>query len=345
MATGANVWLSFEHSLDYALASEGEAMRRREVVSLLAVFGTGLPGFAYGEARLPRIGLLGSQPLQPIRSFKAKLSALGYVEDGNFAFAERWAQGRDDRYSALAAELAALPVDVVVAWGTPAALAAKRATTTIPIVFVAGDAINTGVVSNLARPEANITGVIAINVQLEEKRLELLKEVVPNLRRVAVLANSLNRLNKLNLETTHRVARDLKLAIEVFEVRSSAEIAGALKRLVESRPDAALLASDILLLSNRKQIVDTMAANRIPAIYPFREYKAAGGFIIYGANISVLFERAAEYVDRILKGEKPGNLPVQQATAFELIINMKAAAGLGLKVPSMVQVRADEVIE
>ncbi|MBL8665402.1 MAG: ABC transporter substrate-binding protein [Candidatus Odyssella sp.] len=320
-------------------------MRRREVVSLLAAMGAGLPGFARGEARLPRIGLLGSQPLQPIRSFKAKLSALGHVEGGNLAFAEKWAQGRDDRYPALAAELAALPADVVVAWGTPAALAAKRASTSIPTVFVAGDAVNTGVVSNLARPEANVTGVIAINVQLEEKRLDLLKEVVPNLRRVAVLANSLNPLNTINLETTHRVARDLALAIEVFEVRSSAEIGAALQRLIESRPDAALLASDILLLSNRKQIAETMAAHRIPAIYPFREYRDSGGFIIYGANISVLFERAAEYVDRILKGAKPGSLPVQQATAFELIVNLKAAAGLGLRVPSAVQVRADEVIE
>jgi putative ABC transport system substrate-binding protein len=320
-------------------------MRRRDAAFLLAALSAGFPGLARAQTRLPRIGLLGSQPLQPIQSFKAKLRALGYVEGGNFAYTERWAQGRDDRYPAMAAELAALGPDVIVAWGTPAALAAKRSTETIPIVFVAGDAVNTGVVSNLARPEANITGVIAINVQLEEKRLELLKEVVPNLRRVAVLANSLNPLNKINLETTHRVARDMKLAVDVFEVRSSAEIAAALQRLIRSRPDAALLASDILLLSNRMQITEAMATHRIPAIYPFREYRNAGGFIMYGANISILFERAAEYVDRILKGEKPANLPVQQATAFELIINMKAASGLGLKVPSMVQVRADEVIE
>ena len=322
-------------------------MRRREIVSLLAATGLGLPGLARAEVpgRLRHIGLLGSQPLRPIQSFKAKLRALGYVENGNFAFAERWAQGRDDRYPALAAELAAQGVDAMVAWGTPAALAAKRATRAIPTVIVAGDAINTGVVSNLARPEANITGVIAINLQLEEKRLELLKEVVPNLQRVAVLANSLNPLNTINLETTFRVARDLRLAIDVFEVRSGAEIGDALAKLVQSHPGAALLASDILLLSNRKLIADTMAANRIPAIYPFREYVDVGGFIIYGANISVLFERAAEYVDRILKGEKPANLPVQQATAFDLIINLKVAGGLGLKVPAAVQVRADEIIE
>jgi putative ABC transport system substrate-binding protein len=321
-------------------------MRRRDLFALAGAALAGSPWPARAESgSLRRIGILASQPLRPIESFKAKLNALGYVEGGNFAFVERYAQGRDDRYPALALELAAQQLDVIVAWGTPAALAAKRATRTISTVMVAGDAVNTGVVSNLARPEGNITGIIAINVQLEEKRLELLKEVVPTLQRVAVLANSLNPLNKINLETTFRVARDLEVTIEVFEVRSSTEIGGALAKLVQSRPGAALLASDILLLSNRKQIADTMATNKIPAIYPFREYVEVGGFIIYGANISVLFERAAEYVDRILKGEKPGNLPVQQATAFELVINLKVAAALGLKVPSMVQVRADEVIE
>lgn len=159
-----------------------------------------------------------------------------------------------------------------------------------------------------------------------------------------MLANSLNPLNTINLETTHRVARDLAFAIAVFEVRTGSEIAGALQKLIQARPDTALISSDILFLSNRQQITAAMAANRIPAIYPFREYRDAGGFIIYGANISILFERAAEYVDRILKGEKPGNLPVQQATAFELIVNMKAAA-LDLRIPSSVQICADEVIE
>ena len=202
-----------------------------------------------------------------------------------------------------------------------------------------------GQVSNLARPGGNITGFIALNVDLEEKRLELLKEVVPHLSRVAVLGNSLNPLNRVNLDTARRAGQRLSITLEAFEVRSSQEVEGALRGITQAAPDAVLLASDTSLLGERKQIVDSMAASRIPAIYPFREYAEAGGFIAYGANISILFERAAGYVDRILKGEKPANLPVQQATAFEILINLKAAAGLGLTLPASVLVRADEVIE
>ena len=239
-----------------------------------------------------------------------------------------------------------MPVNLIVTWGTPAAFAAKRATTTIPIVLGSiGDVINTGLVSNLARPDANITGFVALNVELEEKRLELLKEVVPSLSRVAVLGNSLNPLNRINLEAAHRTAKKLSIAIEGFEVRSSEEVRSALRALVEARPDVALLASDTLLLGERGQIVDTMAMTKIPAIYPFREYAEVGGFIAYGASISILFWRAADYVDRILKGERPSNLPVQQATAFEVIVNQRAAAGLGLTLPASLLVRADEVIE
>jgi putative ABC transport system substrate-binding protein len=254
-------------------------------------------------------------------------------------------KGRDDRYPAFAAELVAVPVDLIVAWGTPAALAAKRATTKMPVVLVAGDVLNTGLVSNLARPEGNITGFIAVNVELEAKRIELLKDVVPHLTRLAILGNSLNPLNRVNLDIARRAAAKLSVAIETFEVQDSAEVAKVLAALTAKRPDAVLVASDTLLLSERQQIADAMAASRIPAIYPFREYAAVGGFVIYGANISNLFENAAVYVDRILKGEKPGDLPVQQATAFEVIINLKAGAKLGLTLPPSVLVRADEVIE
>ena len=182
-------------------------------------------------------------------------------------------------------------------------------------------------------------------LSLKPKRIELLKDVVPHLRRVAILWNSLNPLNRVNLEIARRTAEKLSVAIETFEVQSSGEVASALAALTAKRPDAALLASDTLLLSERQRIVDTLGASRIPTIYPFREYAPVGGFIIYGANISVLFENAATYVDRILKGERPGDLPVQQATAFEVIINLKAAAKLALTLPPSVLVRADEVIE
>lgn len=319
---------------------------RRAFISLLGG-AAAWPAVARAQQAAPvkRIGFLGSLPLRPVERFRRRLQELGYVEGQNLIVESRFAEGRDDRYPAFAAELAAMPLDLIVAWGTPAALAAKHATARIPIVIVAGDVLSTGIVSNLARPEANITGFVAVNVELEAKRIELLKDVVPDLKRVAVLGNSLNPLNRVNLDIARRAAAKLSIAIETFEVRSGQEVAGALAALRDKRPDAALLASDTLLLGERQRIVETLAAGRIPAIYPFREYAAVGGFIVYGANISSLFESAAGYADRILKGEKPGDLPVQQATAFEVIINLKAAAQLGLTLPPRVLVRADEVIE
>jgi putative ABC transport system substrate-binding protein len=323
-------------------------VKRRAFITLLGGAAATWPLVAQAQqpARMKRIGLMANLPLRPIEAFRKKLQELGYVEGKSLIIEFRFAEGRDERYPAFAAELVALPVDLIAVWGTPAAFAAKRATTTIPIVIgAAGDVVNTGLVSNLARPDGNITGFIALSVEIEEKRLELLKDVVPRLSRVAVLGNSLNPLSRLNLDAARRAAQRLSVAIEVFEVQSGRDVERALRAVVESRPDAALLAPDTVLLGERRQIADTMAANRIPAIYPFREYADVGGFIIYGANISVLFERAAGYVDRLLKGERPENLPLQQATAFEVLINLKAAAGLGLDVPATVLVRADEVIE
>jgi ABC-type uncharacterized transport system substrate-binding protein len=323
-------------------------MKRREFISLLggAAAGWPLAGRAQQATRISRIGLMANLRLPPIERFRKALQEMGHVEGRNLVIEYRFAEGREERYPDFASELVALPVDVIVTWGTPAAFAAKEATSQIPIVMGGiGDALNTGLVSNLARPGGNITGFIALNVDLEEKRLELLKEVVPHLSRVVVLGNSLNRLNRINLDTARRAGQRLSIALEAFEVRSSQEVEGALLGITQAAPDAVLLTSDTLLLGERKQIVDMMATSRIPAIYPFREYADVGGFISYGANISILFERAAGYVDRILKGEKPANLPVQQATAFEILINLKAAAGLGLTLPASVLVRADEVIE
>jgi putative ABC transport system substrate-binding protein len=324
-----------------------DQLRRREFITLLGGTAAALPLAARAQQpeRMRRIGLIASAPLRPVESFRRKLQELGYAEGKNLVIEYRFAQGRDDQYPAFASELAALPVDIIVTWGTPAVFAAKRATTKIPIVFVAGDAVNTGIVSNLAHPEGNVTGFVALNVELEEKRLELLKEILPALSRLAVLGNSLNPLNRINLETVRRVAQKLGITLDTFEVRNNQDVAPSLLRIVDTRADAILLASDTLLLSERKQIADAMAQNRIPAIYPFREYAEVGGFIMYGANLSLLFQRAAEYVDRILHGERPDGLPVQQATAFELVINLKAALGLGLTLPPIVLVRADEVIE
>jgi putative tryptophan/tyrosine transport system substrate-binding protein len=186
---------------------------------------------------------------------------------------------------------------------------------------------------------------VALNVELEEKRLELLREVIPSLSRVAVLANSSNPLDRVNLDTVLRAAKRLGVTIEVFDARSSKDVASALAEMRASRPDVALVSADTLLLSERKQITEIMAASRIPAIYAFKEFSDAGGLLSYGADLSMLFERAADYLDRLLRGEKPGDLPVQQATTFELIINLKVASALGLTIPANVLVQANEVTE
>jgi putative tryptophan/tyrosine transport system substrate-binding protein len=321
-------------------------MRRRNFLGLLGGAAT-WPKLAAAQIVKPRrIGLMANLPLPPVQRFRQRLTQLGYVEGKNLTIEYRFGEGRDDRFSLFAAELVAMPVEVIVVWGNPAAFAAKRATTTIPILIgAAGDVVNTGLILNVAHPESNLTGFVALNVELEEKRLELLKEVIPNLSRVAVLANSANPLSRVNLDTARRAATRLGVAIEAFDVKSNKDVEGALAEIRNSRPDAALLASDTLLLSERKQITEMMATSRIPAIYPFKEYAEAGGLFIYGANLSILFERAGDYLDKLLQGEKPGNLPVQQATAFELVINLRAAAALGLTIPPSILVRADEVIE
>jgi putative tryptophan/tyrosine transport system substrate-binding protein len=321
-------------------------MRRRDFITLIGGAAALWPPAARAQQRTRRIGLMANLPLPPIERFRQRLAQLGYVEGKNLVIEYRYGEGRDDRFPAFAAELVAMPVEVIVVWGNPAAFAAKRATTTIPILIgAAGDVVNTGLIANISRPESNLTGFVALNVELESKRLELLKEVVPQLSRVAVLGNSANPLSRVNLDTARRSAERLGVTIEAFEVKDSAEVENALAAIAVSRPDAALLASDTLLLSQRKRITEVFAASRIPAIYPFKEYAESGGLFIYGANLSILFERAAGYLDKLLRSEKPGDLPVQQATAFELIVNLKTARELGLKLPPSVLVRADEVIE
>jgi len=277
---------------------------------------------------------------------RAKTERTWLCRGGTVRFEYRFAEGHDDRYSILAPELVALPVDLILTSGTPAALAAKTATSTIPIVMGSiGDAVNTGIVSSLARPGGNITGFSALNLELEGKRLELLKLLIPQLSRVGMLANAANPLLDVSLKSLRSAADVLGVSLDIFEIRRTDEIDGALLKLVQARPEAVVVAADTLLLNSRREIVEALTKGNLPAIYPFREYAAVGGLLVHGANLSVLFERAAAYVDRILKGAKPGDLPVQQATEFEIIINLKAASALGLKFPPTLLSRADEVIE
>ena len=326
----------------------GGPMRRREFITLLGGAAAARPFAALAQqpVKETRIGVLASQLLPPVRRFARKLRELGYVEGQNLRIEYRFAEGHDDRYPAMAAELVALPVDLIVTSGTPAALAAKRATSTIPVVMgTIGEAVSTGLVSNLARPGGNITGFAALNLELEGKRLQLLKDLLPRLSHVGMLVNTMNPLFDVSLISLRSAAKALGLTLNLFEIRNKDEIENALLRLDQARPDGVVVAADTVLLSNRREIAAALAKARLPAIYAFREYAEVGGLLVYGADLGVLFEGAAGYVDKIVKGAKPGDLPVQQATEFELIVNLKIAAALDLKIPPSLLGRADEVIE
>ena len=321
---------------------------RRAFVTLLggAAVAWPLSARAQQSEHMRTIGILASQSLPPIQRFARKLRDYGYVEGRNLRLVSRFAEGQDERYPVMAAELAAMPVDLIVTWGTPAALAAKQATTSIPVVMGAiGDPVSVGIVSNLARPDGNITGFAAQNVDLDGKRLELLKDLLPHLSRVGILANSANPVLEASLRKLHPAAETLRVAVEVFDMQAGGGLEAALLQLAQTHPDAVLVAPDLLLLTRRSDIAAALAKSKLPAVYPFREYSDVDGLMIHGANLGVLFERAAGYVDRILKGAKPADLPVQLATEFELIINLKTAAAIGLTVPPTLIARADEVIE
>jgi ABC-type uncharacterized transport system substrate-binding protein len=327
---------------------KGAIMQRREFIKLVGGAAATWPVAARAQqpAKMTRVGVLASQQFPPIRRFARKLQELGYIEGQNLRVEYRFAEGHDDRYPAMAAELIALPVDLIVTSGTPAALAAKRATSTIPIVMGSiGEAVSTGVVSDLARPGGNITGFAALNLELEGKRLSLLKDLLPHLSHVGILANTQNPLLDVSLRSLRPAAKALGLTLDLFEVHDKDEIESALLRLEQAHPDGVIVAADTVLLSKRREIAAAFAKGKLPAIYAFREYAEVGGLIVYGANLGVLFERAAGYVDKIVKGAKPGDLPVQQATEFELIINLKTAKALGLAVPPGLLNAADEVIE
>jgi putative ABC transport system substrate-binding protein len=318
---------------------------RREFITLLGGAAAAWPIAARAQQRVHVVGVLASQLLPPLQRFEHKLREYGYIEGQNVRFVPRFAEGRDDRFPAMAAELVALPVDLIVTWGTPAALAAKQATSSIPVVMALGDPVSVGIVSNLARPNGNITGFATQNVDLDGKRLDLLKDLLPHLSRVAMLANAANPMVDASLRTLRPAAEQLRIKLDIFDARSSAEIETALQRLNDARPDGVLVAPDLLLLTQRSEITAAFAKYRLPAVYPFREYAGVGGLMIHGANLGILFERAAGYVDRILKGAKPADLPVQLATEFELIINLRTASNMGLVIPPALIARADEVIE
>ena len=296
-----------------------------------------------------RIGYLGnasaSAQAKRVESLRAGLRDLGYVEGKNIVIEFRWAEGRYDRLPDLAAELVRLKVDVLVTSGTPGSLAAKQTTTTIPIVMTgSGDAVATGLVASLARPGGNITGSTDSVPELMAKRLELLKEIMPRTRRVAVLVNPDNSSTGPGFKAMESTARSLKVELQKVEVRRPDEFERAFSTMAKSRVDAVVVTTDGLFNNNVRAIADLAAKKRLPAAGT-KEFAEAGGSIGYGLNFPDMFRHAAYFVDKIFKGVKPADLPVEQPTKFELVINLKAAKALGLAIPEAVLVRADKIIQ
>ena len=326
-------------------------MNRRTFLCGLTLGTLALPFAAVAQqaGKVPRIGFLfyGSPgPSPEIDAFRLGLSELGYVEGQNITIEYRFASGRVERLPELAAELVRLKPDVIVTPGTPASVAAKQATSAIPIVFAGvADAVGSGLVVNFARPGGNITWLTGISAELGGKRLELLKEVAPKASRVAVLYNPADRSNVLVLKELQESAPALRLTLQPLGVRGPGEFEGAFVAMSRKRAHALFGAAGILTTENRKAIVDLAAKSRIPAMWGERQFVEAGGLMSYAVNFYDQVRRAATYVDKILKGAKPTDLPVEQPTKFELVINLKAAKALGLNIaPSLLQ-RADQLIQ
>ena len=313
---------------------------------------TPLAAEAQQAAKVPRIGYVATDLRSSAHlreAFLQGLRDLGYVEGRNVVIEYRSAEGKLERLPALAAEVVALKVDVIVAPGTPGALAAKRATGTIPIVFpAASDPVASGLVTSLARPGGNVTGLSNLNTDLVGKCLEQLKQAVPGVSRVAVLWHpdaSGERTDKDILKRAEVAARALGVRLQFVEARGPADFDRAFSDMTRARAGALTVLPSVMFINERRRLVDLAAKNRLPAVYNARDFVDAGGLMAYGPNFADMFRRAATYVDKILKGAKPGDLPVEQPTKFELVINLKTAKVLGLTIPPSVLARADHVIE
>jgi len=328
-------------------------MRRREFITLLGGAAVCWPLAARAQqpaAKVPRIGFLGNSTAELeanlVGSFRDGLRALGYEEGRNIVIEYRWAEGKYERFPALIAELVASNVDVIVTAGTPASLAVKTATTSIPLVMIAvGEPVATGLVASLARPGGNITGVTSMSAEIEGKRLELLREVAPNISHIAVLWNAGSPIQVIQERETRAAAQVLGMKMLSLGVRTLEEIEDAFAAIMRERPGALLVLADRLFLHHRTLIMEFATQHRLPGVHAYRELVEVGGLMSYGPSYADMHRRAATYVDRILKGEKPADLPVERPVKFELVVNLKAAKALGLEVPPTLLARADEVIE
>jgi putative tryptophan/tyrosine transport system substrate-binding protein len=322
-------------------------MKRREFITLVGGAAAAWPLAARAQqpAKLPIIGFLGaataSARSQWVAAFVQRLHELGWIEGRTVAIEYRWAEGRSERFAEIAAEFVRLKVDVIVTYATPPAIAAKEATAVIPIVSaVMGDPVGAGLVASLPRPGGNVTGLSNQSADLAGKRVEHLREVVPGLRRLAVLANVSNPVS--GVETGEVQA--LGLDVVTLEIRRGEDIAPAFETL-KGRAQALYVAGDPLMITNRVRINTLALGARLPTTYNQREFVEAGGLMSYGPNFPDLFRRAGDYVDKILRGTKPADIPVEQPTKFDLVINLTTAKALGLEVPPTLLARADEVIE
>lgn len=327
-------------------------MHRRQFLRLIGggTFGFWLaPLSAFGQT-IRRVGFMGNSTAELeanlVGPFREGLRAHGYEEGRNIHIEYRWADGDYDRFPKLIEELLAAKVEVIVTAGTPAAQAVKRATTTVPLVMVAvGDPLGTGIVPSLARPGGNITGLSSIAPDLEGKRLELLRELMPSLSSVAIFWNPVNAFHAGSMKEAHAAADKLKIKLLPIEMRRTQDLDAVFKTLRKERPQALHILADRVFLHDREPLMNFALANRLPSISAYRELVQAGGLMSFGPSYEHMHRRAADYVDKILKGAKPGDLPVEQPTKFDLRVNLKTAKAIGLKVPDAFLLRADEVIE
>ena len=322
------------------------------LILLPALLAAPLAAGAQQAARVPRIGLLGIVPpsdtSRRLDAFRQALGELGWVEGQNIVIDYRFAEGRLDRLPDLAAELVRLRVDIIVAVATQGVAAAKSATQTIPIVMISGgaDPVGLGFITSLARPGGNVTGLsFSVGPEIIAKGLELLRETVPKVRRVAILSNPASPVQPLFIREAQAAARSLGVQLQLLEARGSNEFDGAFSAMAKERVGALLVVPDGVFVLHRTLLADLAARSRLPAAYGIGDNVEAGGLMSYGPSTRDLFRRSAMFVDKILKGAKPADLPVEQPTKFELVINMKTAKSLGLTIPPSLLARADEVIE
>jgi ABC-type uncharacterized transport system substrate-binding protein len=329
-----------------------DRLKRREFITLLGGAATWpLAARAQQQPTMPLVGFLGTQSADQVedqlRAFRQGLSEIGYIDGRNLAIDYRSADGQNDRLPTMAADFVRRQVSAIIPWGLPATLAAKAATATIPIVFLGGfDPVARGVVASLNRPGGNVTGVTELGIELGRKRLELLHELIPTVTPVALLVNPTNPITETTTTTIQAVARALGLQLHVVHASTEREIDSAFATLVKLGAGGLVIGGDVLFLGGGgEQIAALAIRHRVPTISQFRDFAAAGGLISYGGDVIDQFRRVGIYTGRILKGEKPADLPVQQSTKFELFINLKTARAFGLEVPPTLLVRADELFE